>query len=322
MNPDTRQRIIDLIIQSYYTGGTKSLKVGKIAESASITRQALHRYHGDLLDYIKGVRDVAELLPKTEKQSVDQLLVESQCRVTELEKALAFQSANQEKLLNSTIDSYVTSLMQKDIALYETDEITIALEKQSTLIESYNNQLTDLKVQLARAKLDSNISSASPHNGRRLILDPNLLPALLSYKEDENYDSYLDFKDKEINKITTKVNAFKGKDTKLVIFLDRLISDFSNFIKSLPASSGDEIVVRLPLYTAIEVKAFISSLTIPGIKHIYIPECLSISDAAAQRKFRSINVPKQEIISASKAEQIHLFKGIDQVIHCAATPGK
>lgn len=321
MNTETRQRIIDLIIQGYYSGGIESLKVGKIADAANITRQALHRYHGDLIDYIKGIKDVAELLPKTEKEAVDQLLIDARHRVLELEKALCTQVASHERKLSSTVESYITSLMQNDITLYETDEITLAFEKQSSLIENYTHQINELKVQLAKVKLNDTNQKLAPHKAQRLVIEPNLMPALLAYKRDENYDNYLDLKDNEIAKIISKTNAFKSKHTRLVIFLERLICDFSSFVDSLPPSLSDEIVIRLPLYSNIEIKSFISSITLPGAKIIYVPECLSISESSAQRKFRSINVPKQEVTHASKAEHVYVFKGIEQVIHYVVSPG-
>lgn len=315
MSIETRKRLIDHIIQAYYSNDREMLKVSRIAELAGITRQALHRYYDDLIPYIKGGRDVAELLSGKEQTSVAALLVAAQQRVAALETELSNIQNHHEKELEKRINSYITSLMKNDVALFETDEITKSLQKQSALITEYTEQITELKVKLAKAALSSTDLATEKTNGSRLILEPKLHKALAEYKKVKNYDEYLNKKDKEINKIIDTINRFKGDDIRLIIFLDSYICDFSQFFNSLPSPTQDEIVVRLPIFTTFELKDFLKKITTLGFKSIYIPEHLSHAESAAQRKFRAYSIPEEELALASKAEKVYLFKGVNEVVH-------
>lgn len=319
MSTETRQRLIDQIIQAYYSNDRERLRVGRIAELAGITRQALHRYHEDLLPYIKGDKNIADLLPKTEQTSVNALLEAAQQRVQALESELLGIKIRHEKELEERITSYITSLMKNDITLFDTDEITTSFQKQTALLTDYTEQITELKAKLAKATLSCANPASDQLRGNRTVLEPKLHKALAAYKNDKDYDKYLNSKDKELEKIISKINSFTSTNTKLTVFLDHYICDFSQYTDSLPPPTQDEIIVRAPIHTTFELKSFFKKVTMPGFKVIYIPEYLSLSESVAQRKFRASSIPEEELALASKAEKVHIFKGVNEVIHHAMT---
>ncbi|WP_426181112.1 hypothetical protein [Pseudomonas sp. TWRC1-2] len=319
---DTRQRLINVIIHHHFSSTGKKLKVGKIADEAGITRQAFHRYYGDLLGYIKGEKPVGELLPSSNQESVSDLLIESQSRVVALENELSAIKDRHNTELKKTLDKHITSLMNNDITLFETDDIRITLEKQTTLIQNYSEQIVSLKAQITKSKIMSTNESMSSTIGSRVVLDPKLESAMASYKQDRDYNAYLDSKDKEIARLLTKVNSFTDNKNKLIIFIDKHLCDLSNFLEMLPPSKSSEIVLRAPIFTAIELRNLISKVTAPIRISVFIPDFISVAEANAQRAFRSTNLPIEEIKLSEKADHIYLTKGIDSVVYFCAKNGK
>lgn len=321
MNNETRQRLIDSIVRHFYSADQKGLKVATVAKEAGITRQAMHRYYSDLMGYIKGDKDVGELLPGRATDSVSQLLIDTQKRAAELESQLATIESRHNHELKVALDSHITALMNNDATLFDTDEVRISLEKQNALIDDYSGQITALKAKLIKAQLSNGSNAPASPSGTRVSYDPDMLKALAAYKKKEDYDAYLDTKAKELTKIISKVNAFTGKTT-IIFFLERFISDFSDFLSDLPPPQSNQIVIRLPLFTSLEVRNFVKKITTPGPKHIYIPDAPSRADATAQRAFRAFSVPEKELKHAERAEAVYLFKEVDQVVNFTAATGK
>ncbi|MBF8742124.1 TetR/AcrR family transcriptional regulator [Pseudomonas guariconensis] len=313
----TRQKLIDLIVDTYFSRGG-SLQVAKIASEAGISRQAFHRYYGDLIAYIKGEKDVNALLPKSAPDSVSGLLQVTQERASELEQRLAVVEKAHQAELKTALDRHITSLMNNDITLFETDSVRVTLDKQTTYISHLTAQLDQLKAELTKAKLNATNQRLVGTPGSRIIYEPNLKPAFTAYKKDGDYKAYLSEKSKEISKIIEKVNQHESQSTSLIIFVDRFISNFEDFIAYLPAPRKTEIVMRLPVFSSMEIKNLLRKINRKSI-FIYVPECPSVAETAAQRKFRAGNIPSEELLSAEKADHVHLPKGVEQVVHFTAT---
>ncbi|VVM87569.1 hypothetical protein PS619_02643 [Pseudomonas fluorescens] len=322
MSKDTRQRLINIIINHHFSSAGKRLQVGKIADEASITRQAFHRYYGDLLGYIKGDKPVGELLPGGDQESVSDLLIGSRSRVVELENELSAIKERHSTELKTILDKHTTSLMNNDITLLETDDTRITLEKQTTLIQNYSEQILSLKAQITKSKIISTNESMSSTIGSRVVLNPKLDSAMASYKKDNNYNNYLDSKDKEISKLLTKINNFTDEKINLIIFIDKHLCGLSNFLEMLPPSRSPEIVLRAPIFTAIELRNLIRKITAPLRISVFIPDFTSAAEASAQRAFRSANLPTEEIKLSEKADHIYLTKGIESVVYLSAKNGK
>ena len=318
-NNPTRQKLIEIIVDTYFSrGGT--LQVGKVAEEAGITRQAFHRYYGDLLGYIKGEKDVNALLPKSAPNSVSGLLQVTQERASQLEKTLAEIEKRHKAELSAALDRHITSLMNNDITLFETDSVRVTLDKQTTYIGHLKSQLDQAKAELTKAKLNATNQRLIATPGSRIVYEPYLKPAFTAYKKGGDYKAYLGEKNKEITKIIDKVNQHENPSTQLVIFVDRFISNFEDFLKQLPASPTTQIVIRLPVFSSMEIKNHLRKVRNTSI-FIYVPECPSVAETAAQRKFRASSLPPEELVAAEKADHIYLFKGVAQVVHFSATNG-
>lgn len=322
MSTDTRQRLINIIIDSYYSAEGKKLQVGKVADEAGITRQAFHRYYSDLLGYIKKEKPIDELLPGTNQDSVKKLLVQCQSRVETLEQELLVAEDRHKNELRKALDKHITSLMNNDITLFDTDEVRVALEKQTTLIQHYVAQINELKAQLTKNKISISNQKLSSTRGSRISFEPTLKPAMASYRKDNSHNNYLEIKSKEIAKQLIKVNSFTARGTKLIIFIDNYLCEFTSFLETLPPPTTTEIVFRLPIFTAIELKNLIRNITSPFHISVHIPACTSIAEANAQRKFRSSDVPFEELKLAEKADHIYLIKGIDSVVYFDVQNGK
>lgn len=315
-NP-TRQKLIEIIVDTYFSRGG-ALQVGKVAEEAGITRQAFHRYYGDLLGYIKGEKDVNALLPKSAPDSVSGLLQVTQQRASELEMRLAETEKKQKAELSAALDRHITSLMNNDITLFETDSVRVTLDKQTTYISHLVAQLDQVKAELTKAKLNTINQKLVGTPGSRIVYEPNLKPAFTAYKKNGVYKAYLGDKSKEIAKVIEKVNQHENTSTPLIIFVDRYISNFEDFLGQLPAPRTTEIVIRLPVFSAMEIKNLIRKIKKTSIS-IHVPECPSVAETVAQRKFRASSAPAEELLAAEKADHVHLFKGVDQVVHFSVT---
>ncbi|MBD8122886.1 hypothetical protein IFT62_16860 [Pseudomonas lutea] len=318
-NSPTRQKLIEIIIDIYFSRGG-ALQVGKVASEAGITRQAFHRYYGDLLGYIKGEKDVNALLPKSAPNSVSGLLQVTQERANQLEKALAEVERRHKAELSAALDRHITSLMNNDITLFETDSVRVTLDKQTTLIDHLTQQLNQAKAELTKAKVNVTNQRLAVTPGLRIVYQPNLAPAFTAYKKSADYKVYLGEKSKEIAKLIEKVNSHENSPTQLIIFMERYICDFDDFLNQLPAPRMTQIVIRLPVFSSLEIKNHVRKIKNAAIS-IHVPECSSVAEAVAQRAFRAKTTPAEELSAAEKADHVHLFKGLAQVVHFNSTSG-
>ncbi|ORL48574.1 hypothetical protein [Pseudomonas putida] len=309
----TRQRLIDVIIDTHFNRGGP-LQVSSVAEEAGISRQALHRYYGDLISYIKGDKDVSALLPKSASNSISGFLIATQERASELEQRLAVVEKAHRAELKAVLGRHITSLMNNDITLFETDSVRVTLDKQTTLISHLTAKLDQTKAELTKAKLNATNQRLVGTPGARIVYEPNLKPAFAAFKKDGDYKTYLNEKNKEISKVIERVNQHETPSTPLIIFVDRLISDFEDFLGQLPAPRATEIVIRLPVFTAMEIKSYLRKIEKTSIS-LHVPECPSPAETAAQRAFRASRSPAEELSAAGKADYIFLFKGVERVVY-------
>lgn len=322
MSSETRNRLINIITNHYYSSAEKKLHVGKIAEEAGISRQALQRYYSDLIDYIKGNRNIDDLLRGHEPSSITQLLLNAQKRVIELETNLKKIEQTHQAELIAARERHITSLMQGDIISFDNSNINITLEKQTSLISSYIKQIDHLKAQLTNSTIKNTESTLTSLNGSRLILDLDLKFASTTYKKNNDYKAYSESKREKIQQQFLKLNDLSGKNIHLVIFIDKFLCDLSHLLEKLPPSSSDEVILRLPVFDTAELRNHIRKIPKSFSSSIYVPECRTIADAVAQRKFRASSVPLEELEHAEKSDYVHLLKGIDRVVYFGVDNGK
>lgn len=322
MSSETRNRLIKIIVDHYYSAAGKKLHVGKIADEAGISRQSLQRYYSDLVEYIKGNRNIDDLLPGHEPSAVTQLLLNAQKRATDLELSLQNIQKKHEAELIAVREHYITSLMQSDLISFDNSNINITLEKQSSLISSYTAQINELKTQLTNSTIKRTEYDLKSLNGSRIILDLDLKSANATYKKNKDYRSYSESKHEKIQSQFVKLNDLAGRNIHLIIFIDKFLCDLPYLLDRLPPNSSDEIVLRLPIFDTADLKNHLRKIPKSFRTSIYIPECRTIADAVAQRKFRASSTPLEELEHAEKADYVHLSKGVDRVIYFSVDNGK
>ncbi|MBA1201322.1 hypothetical protein G7009_06005 [Pseudomonas capeferrum] len=298
------------------------MKVEKIASEAAISRQSLKRYYPDLVEYIKGNKNIDELLPGHEPSSVAQLLLKSQERVNQLELTLRQMEHKHEADISDIRDRYITSLMQGDLITFDNSNINLTLEKQSSLIGIYVAQIDQLKAQLTRATAQHAEGTLSALNGSRIVYDLNMKAANSAYKTNKDYLAYSNTKHEKIQNQLQKLTELTSENIHLVIFIDKYLCDLPYLLDKLPSNSSEEIVLRLPIYDTVALRGYIRKIPPTINVSIYIPECRSVADATAQRRFRASTVPPEELEQAEKADHVHLFKGVDRVVHFSVDGGK
>ncbi len=322
MSSETRNRIIEIIIDHHYSSGGKKMKVEKIATEAGISRQSLKRYYPDLVEYIKGNKNIDELLPGHEPNSVAQLLLKSQERVNQLELTLRQMEHKHETDISDIRDRYITSLMQGDLITFDNSNINVTLEKQSSLIGIYVAQIDQLKAQLTRATAQHAEGTLSALNGSRIVYDLNMKAANSAYKTNKDYLAYSNIKHEKIQDQLQKLTKLTSENIRLVIFIDKYLCDLPYLLDKLPLNSSEEIILRLPIYDTVALRGYIRKIPPTINVSIYVPECRSVADATAQRRFRASTVPPEELEQAEKADHVHLFKGVDRVVHFSVDGGK
>ncbi|MCF8976423.1 hypothetical protein GIW14_29190, partial [Pseudomonas edaphica] len=126
-----RQVIKDIIVSHYTSGATHKLKLVDVAERAGITRQALDRYYSEFKPYIAGKKDVTDLVDGTAAKAK----VETQATINATDakwKARLDQVlVERDKEIARAINSHVSTLMNDDIAMFESNQLRKSLEKQT-----------------------------------------------------------------------------------------------------------------------------------------------------------------------------------------------
>lgn len=322
MSSETRNILIEIIIDHHYSSGGKKMKVEKVASEAGISRQSLKRYYPDLVEYIKGNKNIDELLPGHEPSSVAQLLLKSQERVNQLELTLRQMEHKHERDISDIRDRYITSLMQGDLITFDNSNINVTLEKQSSLIGIYVAEIDQLKAQLTRATAQRAEGTLSALNGSRIVYDLNMKAANSAYKTNKDYLAYSNIKHEKIQNQLQKLTELTSENIHLIIFIDKYLCDLPYLLDKLPLNSSEEIVLRLPIYDTVALRGYIRKIPPTINVSIYVPECRSVADATAQRRFRASTVPPEELEQAEKADHVHLFKGVDRVVHFSVDGGK
>ncbi|TPG73947.1 hypothetical protein [Pseudomonas arsenicoxydans] len=322
MSSETRQRLVTIITDRVLSGAARTINISDLATAAGISRQAFHRYYSDLKPYANGTRPATELLDQDFLTSKD-LLSKAQLRITELTNQLNNVEHLHAIQLRRTVDQHITSLMNNDLAIFEADSIRSASEKQSLVIADYVAQIQALKTQLAQTELRKQ-TPVEDSLAQVLYFEPKLNTAYQQFQTSHDIKAYEAHKDREMLKIAHKINALHPSDVELVIYIDKYISQFSNFKHKFREHHGTPLcVVRAPVYDLTELQAtFLDYITSPCRIALHVPQCESSAAAAAQRAFFVRNVPAEVLNAADHADHFYLRKGIEQVTYFLVRSGE
>lgn len=315
MSNETRARVTQSIIDTYYMSGAQGLKVGDIAKQCGLTRQALHRYYPDLLEYIKGIRPIEELLPAADSPLVERTLKASHDRVVILEQELTDIKSNKEREIKQHVSAHITSLMNADILEFKGDETRDTIEKLTSLTQDYRNQITELKQRLQSHTI-SEAKKELPETRRlKTVLRPSLNAAMSVYQRSRSYDDYSAAKNKEMNRLIDKAASLITTQTHVIIYIEKFLADFEQVLERLHTKRSSAIVLALPVFTNAELRLLMKKLAKSTYTSVYVPEITSIAGASAQRAFRSQSVPTEEISLAERCETFRLAQGINELVY-------
>lgn len=318
---DRRALLIKLIVDHHLAGNKTKLKLVELARDAGLSRQALDRYYGDLKPYIVGKRDVVELVEGTPLRSQ----VETQTVVNETEaryeQKLQKQQIAHEKALEKALSSHITSLMNGDIMLLESNKMRVALEKQTLHNGELLKEINRLELKILQAQ---GLVAGAGSKGRvlpdqnKLVFNVDIETLSMSYQRGMSLEDFETNKISEIRNIRDKLAKFKDTpDVHVVMFADRYISRFSNFADNYTSLRNElSIIVRLPLFGRSEFQNFIKQIPIEFKRSIHVPYSASESEKKVQRTFiyQKFQLPPTEIKGADTATNPSIEWGIDEVV--------
>ncbi|MGZ4996682.1 MAG: hypothetical protein ACXV8J_02470 [Methylobacter sp.] len=317
---ETEQRLIRIIAEHQIRSDAKKLLISNIAAEAGISRQSFNRYYSHLKPYVTRKKPIEELLADSETESATELLLKSQQRIRQLQDHIKGLKASHEKELRDLENSYITSLMNNDIALFDTDEVRVLLEKQSLHNEKLLNRIQELQSELMKEKAKTVISKTTIAENRGamadvIVIDVDLNLIIDNYADTKDLDVFEDEKEVAIEKALKRINKLcESEESRLVIFVDRYISRFSSFVDTYRCrNNGIHIIIRLPIFTRTELKIFLGKLTHNRPTSIYIPYCDSKAVIKAQRNFLFRNIPSSELTQADMAFTPLISEGFEEV---------
>jgi hypothetical protein len=134
---------------------------------------------------------------------------------------------------------------------------------------------------------------------------------------------YEDGKENLIAKILERINKIGCKENvRIILFFDRYLTKYKNFVHEYKCINEEpHIIVRLPLFSRIDIKLFIKNIDLSGSIIGYIPFSKSESIAKAQRGFMFKNVPSFELEQADRLSSLSLDDGFDELIMYSVTQG-
>ncbi|MFM2595744.1 hypothetical protein AAFX19_23380 [Vibrio harveyi] len=313
---DTERKLKRVIIEHHMAGTEKRLTIQDVSKVAGVSRQTFNRYYSYLKPYVVGDKPVEELIGE-DSCELKSALTRSQELVRALNQKvehLQGEYANYKKQLKS---SYLTTLMNGDIAIHEANEIRAALEKQSIHNALLVDQIKSLERELSVEKARSLKASKPCEIDKEVIsIVPNLDLVFANYKKTQDIDVFEDEKDAAIERLVKRVNKFSSAtNPHIVLFVDRYLCSFSGFVEKTLYSYGDPtIVVQVPLFTRSELNIFKGKLPQNVKVSVIFPFCDSESLIKSQRTFNFWEVPDVEFEAADKAMPPRIQDGFDEVV--------
>jgi len=316
----TRERLIKIIAERQLAGNGARIKLSDVAEEAGISRQAFNRYYGDLKPYIKGEKKIGELMADSPDIALSDFLVKSQARIEELEATLAEQQEEHALLMEKTLISHITTLMNNDIAFFNADKIRSKFEAQSLQVDNLTNKGLRLEAELALERMNN--LSTSRHlplkeaRGKITVVDIDIDSIFKDYAKHNSLEKYNTEKLQLIKTTTTRITKLsKGDDTMIVLFLERYVSQFKIFAEKYEAPlSQNVLLVRLPLFRRSEYLRFLAAIETSNEVIAYLPTCISAAEKQAQRSFYARMVPEFELNEADSADPVKLEQGFNRIV--------
>ncbi|MFY1664319.1 hypothetical protein [Pseudomonas sp. Pseu.R1] len=331
-NNKTHERLVQLIIEHHTESPGTSLGVKMLSVRAGISRQAFHRYYGDLKDYASGAKPLADLLSGTGTLLAYELINQNQVTIQNLQDQLKLVESKHEKKMQEALKNHITTLMIGDITAHAANDVRANLERQSLYANEMKVQNNQLELELSRAKLalenerlgiNGSKDGAATGSGPKFKVDLDLTAAIKAYASSGEIDDFYDEKDRALEIAYKSIKALAADSgCSIIIFAERYVSRFSIFFDSFkPSDSSKHIIVRLPIFDKKMLSTFISKLPPTKKVSVHIPYMLSDKETSGQRKFFFSNIPSQELGQADNADLISIAHGYEEVRHFKVRQG-
>lgn len=313
---DTEKRIIQVVCEHYLSGATQRLTINAVCERVGISRQAFHKSYLHLKPYINGLKDIDELLLGSGGEA-DKTILQCQKLIRELRHQLSIVKDSHEKELKSVENDFVTTLMNGDVLIHRSRELTNELKKKALHNEILKRQLVEKEIELLRVdseKRNSRVSLAEELHVMKLQVD--LGKALANFSINGNVDEYYNIKSQSVARVKDKLGrVLKSGIVRVVLFQDRFLCSFDRFVEQVSAVSTESFVaVSLPLASRSELRDFIRGLTDARLLELHVPYCESEAIVKAQRGFSFSKIPEFEFRSFNKEPLPAILDGFDKVV--------
>lgn len=323
-NHSTREKLVQTIIDFYVSAtSVKKLTVANVAAGADISRQAFHRYHSDLKDYITGKKPISDLIIRSSGETAAALLSKNIEYTRHLENTIKQLKIQHELEREDILNRHTSFLMNNDISAFSATEIQKELDKQILLSDKYNNKIRELTLQLAGQRMTSETTSIkATEPTEATIIDFNFAKCDIAYSKDKNFDAFEDCKASELSNTMKTLQKFNIGSAHLIFFIEKYLMSFSQFCESLTnLQHSNLIIVRTPIFSNIEFKTLIlNKISNPECRiSLAIPYCALTTEIQTHRKFFIRHIPDEEFQAADNCEQFRFEKNIYDITYINAS---
>lgn len=314
----TEEKIIQVICDHYLSGLDERLTIAIVAERAGISRQAFHKSYLHLKPFIIGKRPVDELLIR-EGADVNKAVLKNQDLVRGLKAEIAEMKSSRQSYCKSFETNLITSLMNGDVLIHRSRDLTEELKKKALHNEILKRQLDEkATAEILAQERGSIVKPPAPRNKdvQLIRLEPDMPPVLAAYADSKDKQVFIDQKLKAIARVKQKLERFlRQGNLRVVIFQQRYVNSFEKYVEAHFSKQLESmVVVNLPLASRLEVRDFIKGLSGAKPLEIHVPHCESEATIRAQRKFLFGQVPEFELSNVDKQPLPTIFDGFDRVV--------
>jgi hypothetical protein len=269
-----------------------------------------------LKPYLTGTKNIDELLLGDQAEA-GKTILRCQKLIRECQSELLRVKEEQQKQFQQLEDNLVTTLMNGDVLIHHSRELTNELRKKALHNEILKRQLLDKELEISKASDHARDVKRFVESESLLIkLRPDIGEAVARYSETQDLAGYYSDKAESINKLKEKLQRTLKKGIfKVVLFQNRFVSSFDKFVEhNAPAFTDELVVVDLPLAARSEIRDFVRGLMNVKSLEIYVPYSDSEAVIKAQRGFSYGQIPVVEFRSFDKEPLPTIQDGFDRVI--------
>lgn len=312
----TEQRLKKIICDHYLSGAVARLKILELCDRAGISRQSFHKSYLHLKPYLTGARNVDELLVG-DQADAGKIIIQCQKLVRESQAELKSLKDGHQKVYKELEDNLVTTLMNGDVLIHHSRQLTNELKKKALHNEILKRELLEKELELnGGIEKPPAVKSALKSESLISTLKADLREAGGKYSDSQDLSAYYADKALVISKLKEKLQRILKKGVvRVVLFQNRFLSSFDKFVeKGFSSADGAVVIVELPLAARAEIRDFIRGLADAKPLEIYVPYCDSEATINAQRGFSYGHIPTPELRSFDKEPPSTIQDGFDRVV--------